>query len=60
MTEQLTDEQKAENETRAAVRIQSDEAAKAQTDEAWKSLSTMPTGQAREFVRKQCGFDPGF
>ena len=67
MTEQteLSEEQKAdlaarENEARTWTRVQAEEGEKAQTERNWKDLSKMSTGAAREFVRKTCGFDPGF
>ena len=62
---ELTDAQKAElatreKEARMWARVTQDEATKAEIDQTWKGLAGVNSKDGREFVRKQCGFDPGW
>jgi hypothetical protein len=54
--EQIAQERDAE--IRRTVEIQNQEAEKAAIAKGWKNLSSMNLYEAREFIRKQCGFTP--
>jgi hypothetical protein len=68
MTEQtteLSDEQRAElaqreREAKLWVKVQREENDRAQVDQDWKELGRKNSAEGRDFVRRQCGFDPGW
>jgi hypothetical protein len=64
-TEELDEAQKAElaeqeRQARMWAKLQLEEAEKIKVADGWKNLGNMSKGAARDFVKKTCGFDPGF
>jgi hypothetical protein len=62
---ELTEYQKAElaereKEARLWAKVQQDEAHKAEVARTWESLGSLTGDAGRDFVRRQCGFDPGW
>jgi hypothetical protein len=52
--------EKQEKQAKAWVRVQQEETDRAQTDRDWKDLGSKSSTAGRDFIRRQCGFDPGW